>query len=77
MDEPVTAPAPELAKAPPSGPVPTNGLMYSAIGGAAATVVSGIASSFGHPMSPEVSAGLATLVTVLIAYLHPDGRQFK
>ncbi len=77
MDEPVTAPAPQLDKPPPSGPVPTNGLMYSAVGGAFATVASGIASSFGHPMSPEVAAATATLVVVLISYLHPDGLQFK
>lgn len=62
---------------PPSGAAPTAGTMYAAAGGAVAVIAVGIAKSFGHDLDAPTAAAIATLVTLGVSYLHPDGRQFK
>lgn len=62
---------------PPTGAAPTAGTMYAAAGGAVATVVVGLANSFGHPLDAPTATAIGVLATLAISYLHPDGRQFK
>ncbi len=58
---------------PPSGWKPTSSTVLGGAAGALTTVIVGLSAAYGHPIDGVTAAALATLITILANYIHPNG----